>query len=45
MTLRALVAARSELEVFRLQGKITSLEQIKGLKADYEAAVRTKDGE
>ena len=39
MTLRALVAAQSELEVFRLQGKITSLEQIKGLKADYEAAV------
>lgn len=40
MTLRALVAAQSELEVFRLQGKVTSLEQIKGLKADYEAAVK-----
>ena len=44
MTLRALVAAQSELEVFRLQGKITSLEQIKGLKADYEAAVDVKNG-
>ena len=44
MTLRALVAAQSELEVFRLQ-KITSLEQIKGLKADYEAAVKSKNGE
>jgi hypothetical protein len=44
MTLRALVAAQSELEVFRLQGKITSLEQIKGLKADYDAAIRMKDG-
>ena len=44
MTLRALVAAQSELEVFRLQGKITSLEQIKGLKADYEAAVASKNG-
>jgi hypothetical protein len=43
MTLRALVAAQSELEVFRLQGKITSLEQIKGLKADYEAAVNARD--
>jgi hypothetical protein len=43
MTLRALVAAQSELEVFRLQGKITSLEQIKGLKADYDAAVRAKE--
>ena len=43
MTLRALVAAQSELEVFRLQGKITSLEQIKGLKADYDAAIRMKD--
>ena len=43
MTLRALVAAQSELEVFRLQGKITSLEQIKGLKADYDAAVRMRD--
>ena len=43
MTLRALVAAQSELEVFRLQGRITSLEQIKGLKADYDAAVRTKE--
>jgi hypothetical protein len=42
MTLRALVAAQSELEVFRLQGKITSLEQIKGLKADYEAAAKLK---
>ena len=40
MTLRALVAAQSELEVFRLQGKITSLEQVKGLKADYEAAIK-----
>ena len=40
MTLRGLVAARSELEVFRLQGKITSLEMLKGLKADYEVAVR-----
>jgi hypothetical protein len=38
-----LVAAQSELEVFRLQGKITSLEQIKGLKADYDAAIRMKD--
>jgi hypothetical protein len=28
--------------VFRLQGKITSLEQIKGLKADYEAAAKLK---
>jgi len=45
MTLRALVAAQSELEVFRLQGKITSLEQIKGLKADYEAAVRMNSDE
>ena len=44
MTLRALVAAQSELEVFRLQGKITSLEQIKGLKADYEAAVKENTG-
>jgi|TARA_A100001015_G_C14882257_1_gene668935 hypothetical protein len=43
MTLRALVAAQSELEVFRLQGRITSLEQIKGLKADYDAAVRAKE--
>jgi len=43
MTLRALVGARSELEVFRLQGKITSLEMLKGLKADYEAAVKAKD--
>jgi hypothetical protein len=43
MTLRGLVAAQSELEVFRLQGKITSLEQIKGLKADFDAAMRTKE--
>jgi hypothetical protein len=43
MTLRALVAAQSELEVFRLQGRITSLEQIKGLKADYDAAIRAKE--
>jgi hypothetical protein len=44
MTLRALVAAQSELEVFRLQGKITSLEQIKGLKADFNAAIDAKNG-
>ena len=43
MTLRALVAAQSELEVFRLQGKITSLETLKGLKEDYDAAVKAKD--
>ena len=43
MTLRALVGARSELEVFRLQGKITSLETLKGLKEDYDAAVKAKD--
>jgi hypothetical protein len=43
MTLRALVGARSELEVFRLQGKITSLEMLKGLKADYEAFITAKD--
>jgi hypothetical protein len=43
MTLRALVAAQSELEVFRLQGRITSLEQIKGLKADYEATVAQRN--
>jgi hypothetical protein len=43
MTLRALVAAQSELEVFRLQGKITSLETLRGLKSDYDAAVRAKD--
>ncbi len=43
MTLRALVGARSELEVFRLQGKITSLEMLKGLKEDYDAAIRAKD--
>ena len=45
MTLRALVAAQSELEVFRLQGKITSLEQIKGLKADFNAAIDAKNGD
>ena len=43
MTLQALVGARSELEVFRLQGKITSLEMLKGLKQDYDAAVKAKD--
>jgi len=43
MTLRALVGARSELEVFRLQGKITSLEMLKGLKQDYDAAVKARD--
>ena len=40
MTIRGLVAAQSELEVFRLQGKITSLETLRGLKSDYEAAVK-----
>jgi hypothetical protein len=43
MTLRALVGARSELEVFRLQGKITSLETLRGLKEDYDAAVAARD--
>ena len=43
MTLRALVGARSELEVFRLQGKITALEMLKGLKQDYDAAVKARD--
>jgi len=43
MTLQGLVAARSELEVFRLQGKITSLEQLKGIKLDYEAAFKVKN--
>jgi hypothetical protein len=38
-----LVAAQSELEVFRLQGKVTSLETLKGLKSDYQAAVEAKD--
>jgi hypothetical protein len=29
--------------VFRLQGKITSLETLKGLKEDYDAAIKAKD--
>jgi hypothetical protein len=41
MTLRALVAAQSELEVFRLQGKVTSLEMLKGLKDDFESAMKS----
>ena len=43
MTIQALVAARSELEVFQLQGKLALLEQIKKLKVDYEAVIGMKD--
>jgi hypothetical protein len=42
MTIQALVAARSELEVFQLQGKLALLEQIKKLKNDHEAVIRMK---
>jgi hypothetical protein len=42
MTIQALVAARSELEVFQLQGKLALLEQIKKLKNDHQAVVRMK---
>jgi hypothetical protein len=42
MTLQALVAARSELEVFQLQGKLALLEQIKKLKDDHERVIRMK---
>ena len=42
MTIQALVAARSELEVFQLQGKLALLEQIKKLKNDHEAVIRLK---
>jgi hypothetical protein len=42
MTLQALVAARSELEVFQLQGKLGLLEQIKKLKSDHEAVIKMK---
>jgi hypothetical protein len=42
MTLQALVAAQSELEVFQLQGKLALLEQIKKLKSDHEAVIKLK---
>ncbi len=42
MTIQALVAARSELEVFQLQGKLALLEQIKKLKDDHERVIRMK---
>jgi hypothetical protein len=42
MTLQALVAARSELEVFQLQGKLGLLEQIKRLKNDHQSVVKMK---
>jgi 7-keto-8-aminopelargonate synthetase-like enzyme len=43
LTIQALVAARSELEVFQLQGKLALLEQIKKLKNDHKAVVQMKD--
>ena len=43
MTLRALVAAQSELEVRQAQGKLGLLETLAvGLKDNYEAAVNSE---
>jgi hypothetical protein len=42
VTIQALVAARSELEVFQLQGKLALLEQIKKLKDNHKSVIQMK---
>ncbi len=45
LELRVLVGATSELEVYRSQGRVSSLERLERLKVNVKAILETKDEE